>query len=354
MTETNRILAVATGSSLPSQLEQRYVVEALAVLPDYESGLAQLSRGYGALLAGDQTANLDGLGVLLETAARTSDLTTVFLSSPRTAGFPTPERVLTLPADTPEHEVAEVLGLVRRPLDGNRVIVFHTIKGGAGKTTVAVNLGVVLKQLHPEKKVIIWDQDLPKGNVGLAFGRPDALTIEHLLREPQITAEILARHIYRDERTGVDLLLAPSRSDVVIQLQASSFFRILSLLRATHDYVLLDFEPEIHRNEILVLALHEATDLVLVTDYAEFSLDALRRLLPILTTLDVRHKVRILVNNVWEKLDREDLERDFRLPVLGIVPHDPGYEYAHRQHEPPMGQKLTRPFREAAESLLSL
>lgn len=346
-----RILAVATGSALPSILEQRYMVEAVAVLPDYASGLAHLG-GYEALLAGDRAADLAGLPVLLEQAA--SRMKTVFLFSPRTAGFPTPEGVLVFPLDAGEHEIAAALGLVRRPLEGNRVLIFYTIKGGTGKTTAAVLTAVALKQLFPEKRVILWDQDLPKGNVGLAFGRPDALTVEHLVREPQITPEILARHIYHDERTGVDLLLAPSRSDVVVQLQANTFFHILSLLRASYDFVLLDFEPEIHRNEILVLALHEATDLVLVTDRSEFALDALRRLLPILVALDVRHKARIIFNNVWEEVSPEEEERTFHLPVLGVVPHNPEYEYAHRRHEPPTGKKLLGPFLGAARRLTEL
>jgi len=347
-----RILACGTGSVLPSLLEQRYVVEAMAVLPDYESGRAQL-RGYQALLAGDRASSLDALPGLLEEAAR-GGVKTVFLYSPRTAGFPVPDGVLSFPVDVGEHEIAAALGLVRRPLEGNRVLIFYTIKGGTGKTTAAVLTSVALKQLFPEKKVILWDQDLPKGNVGLAFGRPDALTIEHLVREPQITPEILSRHIYHDGRTGVDLLLAPARSDVVVQLQANTFFHILSLLRATYDFVLLDFEPEIHRNEILVLALHEATDLMLVTDHSEFALDALRRLLPILAALDVRHKVRILFNNVWEEVSPEEQERIFHLPVLGVIPHNPEYEYAHRRHEPPVGKKLVGPFQSVARRLMEL
>lgn len=348
-----RILAVATGSILPSRLEEHYLAE-VAVLPDYESGLTQIARGYGALLVGDRAADLDDLPVLLEAAGSTDGLLTVFLPSRRTVGFPVPQGVQVLPVEAGEQEVAALLGLVRRPLEGNRVFLFHTIKGGVGKTTAAVMTAVSLKQIQPEKRVIIWDNDFPKGNVGLAFGRPNALTIEHLVREPIITPEILVRHIYHDERTGVDLLLAPARSDVVIQLQASAFLHILSLLRAGYEYVVLDFEPEIQRNEILVLALHEASDLILVTDNSEFSLDALRRLLPILTALDVRHKVRLIFNNVWEEISAGEIERTFHVPVIGIVPHNREYEYAHRRHEPPTGKKLTEPFLAVARRLLEL
>lgn len=350
-----RILAVATGSSLPSRLEERYVVEA-AFLPDYESGLQQLARGYQALLAGDRSTTLEGLGVLLEAAVGVDDLKVLFLPSHRTAGFPVPEGALTLPPDAGEHEVAGLLALARRPLEGNRVLIFYTTKGGAGKTTATVNTATALKQLHPTKRVIVFDMDFPKGNVYLAFGMPNALTVEHLLREPQITSEVLARHVYHDERTGVDLLLAPARSDVVVQLQPNTFLHVLSLLRAAYDYVLLDFEPEIQRNEILVLALHEATDLVLLTDFSEFSENALRRLLPILTALDVRHKVRLVYNNIW----KEDMrfiggkEQEYRVPVLGVVPHNREYEYAHREHTPPTGRDLLEPFRGVARKLLEI
>ncbi len=352
-----RILASGTGSTLPSLLEQHYVAE-VAVLTDYESTLALLAtKRYQALLAGDKTGSVEGLRELLDAAAQLDALRVVFLPSHRTAGFPLPDGVLLLPVDAGEADVASLLGLARRPLEGNRVFIAHTIKGGVGKSTATIVLAVALKQLFAGKRVVIWDLDLPKGQVGLAFGRPNALTIEHLVREAQITPEILSRHIYHDDRTGVDLLLAPARSEVVVQLTANTFHEILAQLRATYDFVLIDFEPEIQRNEVLMLALHEATDLLLITDNSEFATDALRRLLPILRALGVERKARIVFNNVnpRDKLTLDGLQQAYRgHTVVGIVAHDDEYEYAHRRHQPPTEKKLTEPFAEIARRLMEL
>ncbi len=352
-----RILASGTGSTLPSQLEQHYVAE-VAVLTDYESTLALLeTKRYQALLAGDRTHSIEGLRELLEAAARLDSLRVAFLPSPRTAGLRLPDGVLSLPVDAGEQEVAALLGLARRPLEGNRVLIAHTIKGGVGKTTTTILLAITLRQLFPDKRVLIWDLDLPKGQVGLAFGRPNALTIEQLVREAQITPEILARHIYHDDRTGVDLLLAPARSEVVVQLTANTFHEILAQLRAGYDFVLIDFEPEIQRNEVLMLALHEATDLLLITDNSEFATDALRRLLPILRTLGVERKARMIYNDVSpkDKLTLDGLQQTYRgYTILGLVLHDDEYEYAHRRHLPPTEKKLIQPFAEIARRLMEL
>jgi len=337
------------------------MVAALAYLPDYESGRALMGRGYNVLLVGDGPSSTSDIQALLEEATHIPGLRSVLLPSSWPSDLTVPDGVTIVAygeVDDVVHQLAAQLGLRRQPIEGNRTVVFWTIKGGAGKTTCTVNTAVALKQLFPDQKVAIWDLDMPKGNLFLAFGRPNALTIEHLLREAEVTPEMLLRHMYHDERTGVHLLLAPTRSDVVLQLRPLTFRRILSMLQAAYDYVLLDFEPEVQRNELLLLTLQEATDIVLVSDFSEFSENALDRLLPVLTALGVRDKARLIYNNIWpddeEALDLEQQGKRYGLTVLGLVPHQRKYEHAHRQHRPPTGQRLLEPFLGIAQELLKL
>ena len=62
-----------------------------------------------------------------------------------------------------------------------RIIVINSGKGGVGKTTTAINLGVALNKMGQE--VIIVDANLNTPNIGLQLGAPIVpITLNHILK----------------------------------------------------------------------------------------------------------------------------------------------------------------------------
>jgi len=83
----------------------------------------------------------------------------------------------------------------------SRLITITSGKGGVGKTTTTINLGVALQSLG--KRVIIVDANLSTPNVGLHLGAPIVpISLNHVLQEKQVLAKLctnitLGRKLFR-------------------------------------------------------------------------------------------------------------------------------------------------------------
>ena len=133
-------------------------------------------------------------------------------------------------------------------------------KGGTGKTLTSCNLAVSLAQAG--KSAVIVDLDLQFGDVGISLGLSPDRTIYHLAtsggsHDPEKLEQFIVRH-----RSGVGVLIAPTRPDQASAIQPSLLREIYSGLRATYDFVIVDtppaFSPEV------IASIDTASDLCVV------------------------------------------------------------------------------------------
>lgn len=143
-------------------------------------------------------------------------------------------------------------------------------KGGVGKTTSTMNLGVALaRQGH---RVLLVDSD-PQANLTSYLGvEPQHALDEVYLAKRVLSQEELARTIARTD-SGVDLIPADrglsgveyylfSRSD-----RETVLARFLEPLRGSYDFILIDTPPNVG---LLTLNALTASDFVLVPVQPEF------------------------------------------------------------------------------------
>ncbi len=121
------------------------------------------------------------------------------------------------------------------------VIAIANHKGGSGKTTTTINLGVALSNLG--KKVLIIDLD-PQGNLSYSLGIPDNLpTIADVFTGDKQLEDVIV------EREGVDIV--PSNmflADIELSIQGvkDRLFVLKYLLDkhlSKYDYILIDCSP---------------------------------------------------------------------------------------------------------------
>lgn len=155
-----------------------------------------------------------------------------------------------------------------------RIIAIANQKGGVGKTTTCVNLGIGLAQ--GGKKVLLVDSD-PQGSLTISLGhqQPDLLEVtlsnvmNHILMDKPITPDMGVLHHMEEvsllpaniELAGMEVSLVNAMSRETVMKQ------YLNSVREQYDYILIDCMPSLGMLTVNALA---AADSVLIPVQAQY------------------------------------------------------------------------------------
>lgn len=150
-----------------------------------------------------------------------------------------------------------------------RAIALINNKGGVGKTTSCLNIGVALSRLN--KKVLLVDID-PQGNLSDAFININhvQLTIKNLLEGD--TTDI-NKVLIRNVKKNIDLLpsnnlLNGTEEKLLNKMSRETILkRILEPIKNNYDYVLIDCPPSLN---LLVLNSLTASDEAIIPIATEY------------------------------------------------------------------------------------
>jgi len=185
-----------------------------------------------------------------------------------------------------------------------KVIGIVSGKGGVGKTTFSVNLGLALKRL--DKKILLIDCNITTPHLAYYLGAEDYF--------------ITLNNIFRGD---VDEKFAPSAHAGVAFIPASEELR---------DIISIDFDKLVkHVNKIsrsgvfdYISVLRSADEILFVTDPTIPNITDIVRCYEYLNMVRTK-KVSIVFNKVREKefeLKFKDAEKFFEAPILGAIPFD--------------------------------
>lgn len=228
---------------------------------------------------------------------------------------------------------------LRPPIDGQVTIAVTSSKGGSGKSTTALELASCIA--HASRKaaeqgliarplrVVLVDMDTRDGQVGslIAHYVPTALNIRVA---PQWDEATILKNLVRDERLGIDALLAPVRPRTADDVGPDFYRHVIRSLQRTHDVVIMDTSVNYLDKLISTVCLPEATAILFVTTLATTSVQGMARALREITT-DVseggmgikRSKIGIVVN---QSVNNVAMERDqvlsaaLKVPIVGAIP----------------------------------
>lgn len=205
------------------------------------------------------------------------------------------------------------------------VVTVANLKGGAGKTTTAVNLASAFAELQPSARILLVDAD-PQANATLHLGvTPDSLSTSlasFLERKHAVEAAII-----RDVRPGLDLLpatidLDPLEYLLVTDPAAHNRFRYRVVPPDTYDFCVVDTRPSIGflTTNALLLA-----DLVLIPLQAEYFgahsfLRTLDRLEHVAEAALAKPKVRLLLTQYDKRTSLHATTADHLADHLAAVP----------------------------------
>lgn len=203
---------------------------------------------------------------------------------------------------------------------GHIVAVFGA-KGGIGKTTIAVNLAVALRQ-STGRDVALVDADLSLGDVGLFLDLTPVHTIldivEVLERDPdaELDGDFVKGVMERYDPLGLRVLLGPTRPEHAELVTSEHLQRVLEVMPRLFDYIVVDCPAGYEER---VLAILDRTDQILLIVAPEVGpLKNARHFLDLSETLGYpRECIQIILNRADSQVSitAEDVQRWLAYPV---------------------------------------
>lgn len=209
-----------------------------------------------------------------------------------------------------------------------RVATIVNLKGGVGKSTTAINMALIMSQVH-KQKVLLIDNDF-QAAVTKFFKKHsyDNRSMEDVLRIPMLRAEDV---IVPSDRENLDIIpanmnLAAAVEDLTMEQDITAMKRIEQIIEQVkdrYDYCIIDCHPSVG---IEVLnALLVADDVIIPIKPDKNALDGMEELDDVLTEMKTFNKhmktIRCLVTMFTREIDvikGEEALRKSKYDVFGV------------------------------------
>ena len=237
---------------------------------------------------------------------------------------------------------------------GSITAVF-SLKGGVGKSTVAVNLGVGLA-IESKSRVLLIDADLVAGDVGVLLDLKGQYTLRDVCVRQVYDQESLARMVV-PHSSGVFALLRPTNLNELTHLDTSGIPDILPVCRQMFDHIIINMSPSIEEMNARLL---DAADRILVVMTPEMpSIHATQRFLEVASTIGYAEKTKLVVNRAATGIDVASLQHSFNVPISARIVSD-GRQVVRAANEgtslfvldPNKKQQITRDFAQLVNTVL--
>jgi len=198
----------------------------------------------------------------------------------------------------------------------NRIVAIVSGKGGVGKTTTALNLGLALQELG--EQVIVVDIDMTVSNLGMQLGTfKFDKTLQDVVNNNVPIFDAISVH-------PSGLCIIPSSlyiEDIYTNVQTNPA-RLKEELKTLKGWVLLDCPPGLNEEALAVLDL--ADDVLIVTNPEMPAVADAIKVSKIAKRLN-KNILGIIVNRIGKKnyeVKPEEIELTCELPVIGEIAED--------------------------------
>lgn len=206
-----------------------------------------------------------------------------------------------------------------------RVIAVTGAKGGVGKTTVAVNLGVSLARQHPGQAVLV-DLYSQFGDVALMLNlNPERALADLALFEDEIDQDLVEAHL-TPHSSGLKVLVGSTAPTELDPVQMKTLGAVLGNLKRSYRFIVLDVPPMLYQTTSYVLTHATAValvanlfDLTTLNDTRKFYHLLVRDYLP-------AERIHLILNRVARsnRLRIEEIESALGQPAAATVPNATG------------------------------
>lgn len=197
-----------------------------------------------------------------------------------------------------------------------RIISIISGKGGVGKTTTAINLGVALNKLG--KEVIVVDANLNTPNIGIHLGAPIVpITFNHVLKGKAEMSEAIYEHA-----SGTKIVPSSLSVKEITKFNTKRIPRTIGELKDRADFIIIDSAAGF--SEEAIATIEAAEEIIIVTNPEMPSVtDALKAAK---VAKENKREVRGVIvtrhRNQSYEMSTASIKSMLEAPIIGVVPED--------------------------------
>lgn len=245
---------------------------------------------------------------------------------------------------------------------GGLLMVFQSGKGGTGTSSICANVAMNILANQPEARAVVVDLVLPIGSIASITGYDG---MQNIVTISDLPPEVATPQFFLDTLTQMgawrfSLLAGSPDPESSLHLKAARVVDIISALRESYDYVLVDIGRSLSR---IILPLVQNADLnviVVSTDISALSLT--KTVLEYLKGKGVNpSSIFTILNRAvgLEGLSKGDAEKALDLPVRAALPYLGGNMALANSQRQPFALKFPKDsaaivFQEAAKEMVTL
>ncbi len=196
-------------------------------------------------------------------------------------------------------------------------------KGGVGKTMIATNLALALRERNP--KTILVDLYTQFGDIAAVLNLEPKRTLAELAGlTDEIDWSLLSNYIHKHQ-SGLHALFTSNRPLILDALPVVVLDKVVSLLKREYKYIVFDVPPYLHATTLHAMSV--STAVMLICNLFDYTTIADTKAL--FETLDgayvSRDRLKLVVNRVTaqNRFQVDDLERSFGHPIFMQLPNEP-------------------------------
>jgi pilus assembly protein CpaE len=231
--------------------------------------------------------------------------------------------------------VREVYGIIQKTrhlnkgtgneaAQNNTIITVFSPQGGAGKTVLAANLALAIKQ-QTQSEVVLVDLNLQFGDLDLVLNLAADNSIAGLAQKHQsgaLDAETVENYLTVHADSGLKALVAPSTPEFAETVTVYTVEQVLNALQQQYAYVIVDTPSQLTDTTFVAFDFSQTVLLLTTLDLlaihkTRIAMERLRQLYP-------EEKVKLILNRANSQLGitAEDVEGIMGIKIAARLPSD--------------------------------
>lgn len=226
------------------------------------------------------------------------------------------------------------------PQSNTKILAVTSGKGGVGKSSFALNLGISLANMKDApKKVIVFDADLGLANIHVLLGAIPKNNLLHVIKGQKKMSDI----IYKTE-TGVDFIAGASGFTQLANIKDDEKENLIEAMKEISyaDYIVIDTSAGISSNVIsFVTAAHET---IVITTPEPTSITDAYGIIKAIVTESENANIKLVLNRVKNPAEANKVARKIieicaqflntKIENIGFIYDDPIVAEAVKRQTP--------------------